>query len=785
MYASQTKRLCVREASSDDSRVNPASKSHTQQDNMTGNTYSNGNTNQSFKDGTPNDWIIISSYRTDLIEAIDEVEAEKSDHQNLEILLDVTNQITGSNDKKLSLITHPKFVKFIDLMKCEQSSLTLKSHLAYIFCSIAKSNEIAVLKLIDLSVHELIFSGLDSDDQTLVEACLRCLRAIVEWPMTHGIFYNQTEDNDSTLNNPSRNVKLIDKILSFASPNQSIQAQECVSDIMTLTCKGELEQKQLYDSNALQIIRNLFDSLSPRVIISAINWLTHLCYNNLEISQIVYNSSCNFMDELKRFMLDNHPEQLQFVSARCYTIIYKALPSQHDNSDPALVSHVLACLVRMVKADKHTILRTKATGCIAYLIEGNRKLQTTASICDRLIESLIKMLNYETDIMMNQRGQNYNNNSYQNNDEPDRTQFTYRLNMTNAPSYMGTNHVNVNDPNEKPDTNQEMKQAAFYALAALGSTDEIIRKKIFNNSPVIPHLVKNLSETNEKTLRAALTCLLSLSRSVQQLRTTVVDANIYSALKHLLQKTTGDLLVLVLANIINVSVEFSPGKQHFLDQNTIKTLCELTRSPDSSIRLHGMWILMNIVYQEKNSSLKLTIIKTLGMSVLAELLEKETNGDILMKTLGFLRNVLTPKTDIDTTMSIYGDQIIKSLIYIIESRDISRELQDQTLCVLANIADGSQKSKDFLMNSKILNYLSKVIGDDEAGSSRMTAILCITNLSYAKTDGCSNRQNELRKYKIDEKIMALLETSDPELSDKVRTAHHQFASVDRKKSNAD
>lgn len=58
------------------------------------------------------------------------------------------------------------------------------------------------------------------------------------------------------------------------------------------------------------------------------------------------------------------------------------------------------------------------------------------------------------------------------------------------------------------------------AFASLGANDEQIRKRIIETEPLMERVVECLDEPNPDIALAAVRCLHSLSRSVQQLRTT-------------------------------------------------------------------------------------------------------------------------------------------------------------------------------------------------------------------------------------------------------------------------
>lgn len=58
------------------------------------------------------------------------------------------------------------------------------------------------------------------------------------------------------------------------------------------------------------------------------------------------------------------------------------------------------------------------------------------------------------------------------------------------------------------------------AFASLGANDEQIRKRIIEQDSLMERVVAGLDDLNEQVALAAVRCLHSLSRSVQQLRTT-------------------------------------------------------------------------------------------------------------------------------------------------------------------------------------------------------------------------------------------------------------------------
>ncbi len=128
------------------------------------------------------------------------------------------------------------------------------------------------------------------------------------------------------------------------------------------------------------------------------------------------------------------------------------------------------------------------------------------------------------------------------------------------------------------------------------------------------HVVTGLTESGDHRVQlAAVRCLHSLSRSVQQLRTTfqvfgsvfpylanspfsslffVQDHSVWKPLMKLLQNADEDILAVASSTLCNLLLEFSPSKEPILESGAVELLCNLTRREDSALRLNGIWALM-------------------------------------------------------------------------------------------------------------------------------------------------------------------------------------------------
>ncbi|KAF0026952.1 hypothetical protein F2P81_021689 [Scophthalmus maximus] len=252
----------------------------------------------------------------------------------------------------------------------------------------------------------------------------------------------------------------------------------------------------------------------------------------------------------------------------------------------------------------------------------------------------------------------------------------------------------------------ELRQAAFKLYASLGSNDEDIRKKLLQNAP-------------------------------------------------------DEVLVMASSTLCNLLLEFSPSKEPILESGVIELLCSLTQSDSPALRVNGIWALMNMAFQA-DQKVKVEIVRCLGTEQLFRLLS-DPDANVLMKTLGLLRNLLSTRPHIDQIMSSHGKQIMQAVTLILEAEH-STEVKEQTLCILANIADGNT-AKDLIMtNDDTLQKIKYYMGHSNV-KLQLAATFCISNLIWNEEDGSQERQDKLREMGFVDILHKLTQASDANLSD--------------------
>jgi len=218
-------------------------------------------------------------------------------------------------------------------------------------------------------------------------------------------------------------------------------------------------------------------------------------------------------------------------------------------------------------------------------------------------------------------------------------------------------------------------------------------------------------------------------------------------------------------------LEFSPSKEPILDSGAIDLLCQLTHKYDPSLRLNGVWGLMNMAFQS-DQRIKVQIINALGADQIFRLLS-DSDINIVMKTLGLLRNEVALKSQIDHVMGLFGKHIMQAVVLILES-DNNADVKEQALCILANIADGDNAKSYIMANEDVLKKVTNYLMHTNT-KLQMAAVVCVYNLAYIEEPGAGERQARLREVGVHKILGQLLNTSDANLSEKAKAAHQQFA----------
>ncbi|KAG8559015.1 hypothetical protein GDO81_017216 [Engystomops pustulosus] len=468
------------------------------------------------------------------------------------------NAVIGNNKQKANLIVLGAVPRLLYLLQQETSSIELKTECAVVLGSLSMGTENNVKSLLDCHIIPALLQGLLSADIRFIEACLRCLRTIFTSPVTPvELLYT-----DATV---------IPHLMLLLS--RSLHSQEYICQIFAHCCKAPDHQTILFNHGVVQNIAHLLTSVSYKVRMQALKCFSVLAFDNPQVSMTLVNVLVDgellpqiFVKMLQR----DKPIEMQLTAAKCLTYMCRAGSIRTD--DNCIVLKTLPCLVRMCNKERLLEERVEGAETLAYLIEPDVELQRIASITDHLISMLADYFKYPssvsaiTDIKRHHETELSDTEDADSRGAIDESQCTAAF-LTFPLSQMTqqTQLVSAATSEEKLDHDlkhaHELRQAAFKLYASLGANDEDIRKKIIEAEHMMDRIVNGLSETSVKVRLAAVRCLHSLSRSVQQLRTSFQDHAVWKPLMKVLQNAPDDILVVASSTLCNLLLEFSPSKE--------------------------------------------------------------------------------------------------------------------------------------------------------------------------------------------------------------------------------
>uniref|UniRef100_A0A8C1VUN5 Armadillo repeat-containing protein 8 n=1 Tax=Cyprinus carpio TaxID=7962 RepID=A0A8C1VUN5_CYPCA len=548
---------------------------------------------------------------------------------------DMKNAVIGNNKQKANLIVLGAVPRLLYLLQQSSSSLELRTECAVVLGSLAMGTENNIKSLVDCHIIPALLQGLLCSDLIFIEACLRCLRTIFISPVTPV----QLLYTDPTV---------IPHIMSLLSRSQ--HTQEYITQIFAHCCKvahptctcghpsnhkmvaTPEHQMVLFNHGAIQNIAPLLISPSYKVRMQALKCFSVLAYENAQVSMTLVNVLVDgeqLSQVFARMMQRDKPIEMQLTAAKCLTYMCRAGAIRTD--DNCIILKTLPCLVRMCSKERLLEERVEGAETLAFLMEPDIELQRIASVTDHLVSMLADYFKYPSSVSA----------------ITDIKRLDHDL-----------KHAH------------ELRQAAFKLYASLGSNDEDIRKKITETENMMDRIVSGLSESSIKVRLAAVRCLHSLSRSVQQLRTSFHDHAVWKPLMN----APDEVLVMASSTLCNLLLEFSPSKEPILESGVIELLCSLTQSDSPALRVNGIWALMNMAFQA-DQKVKVEIVRALGTEQLFILLS-DPDTNVLMKTLGLLRNLLSTRPHIDQIMSSHGKQIMQAVTLILEGEH-SIEVKEQ------------------------------------------------------------------------------------------------------------
>ncbi|KAL7623833.1 hypothetical protein AAE478_005389 [Parahypoxylon ruwenzoriense] len=176
----------------------------------------------------------------------------------------------------------------------------------------------------------------------------------------------------------------------------------------------------------------------------------------------------------------------------------------------------------------------------------------------------------------------------------------------------------------------KVRESTLRAIGALATFKDEYRKAIVDQE-AIHFIVESLNQDPSKPISvtvAACYAVRMLSRSVNILRTALVDHTVSTPLFQLLRHHDVEVQVAATASICNLVMDFSPMRESLVEAGILRILCEHAHSHNASLRLNALWALKNLVHSA-SVDLKKRCVEELESGWLVRLICDDTEDDAL------------------------------------------------------------------------------------------------------------------------------------------------------------
>lgn len=256
---------------------------------------------------------------------------------------------------------------------------------------------------------------------------------------------------------------------------------ELSASIIARCCETNEQQNQFAQAGAVPLLTRMLFGNHPKSHVAALDALGSLARENRVLAKSLlegpnHSIESDLISLVTRLLHDANPS-MRLIAATALTNIYRTgVIPDHEND---IIVHVLPVLIKLFNETQPTI-QVNAPLVLAYLVSESEPMQKAAAESDA-VSKLATML-------------------------------------TNAAQFeLSSGSADSN--------NERIKESALLAIAAVCSLREECRKQVID-AKVLSAIVAAMEHKSVGVRAAACQCTRSLSRSVKNLRTSLVDAGI-------------------------------------------------------------------------------------------------------------------------------------------------------------------------------------------------------------------------------------------------------------------
>ncbi|BGP37142.1 hypothetical protein JCM10450v2_001048 [Rhodotorula kratochvilovae] len=326
-----------------------------------------------------------------------------------------------------------------------------------------------------------------------------------------------------------------------------------------------------------------------------------------------------------------------------------------------------------------------------------------------------------------------------------------------------------------------VREGLFLCVATIAALSEPHRRLVLDQY-LLSYILFGLSYPTVGVRAAACHCVRALSRSVNVLRTDLVEAHAEEQLVRLLREDENEVVkITAVAAVANLLLDFSPMRPVLVEAGCIPRMCQLiTKSSNPALQLNAMWAIKNATYQS-TAEFKRGVLSSLTWADLAALIAAPDPA-IAELALAILRN-LTCVTNNEAISGLGAHEMGEErLLGLLQDRIAvgvaaggragGESLVEQALYCLNNIATASESAQLAIASrTTLLRYIFSYL-DSRLLRLRVAALWVLHNLAFrsrpsafAPSPGGMRRPHEivdkLRAMGLDAKLRVL--ERDPEL----------------------
>ncbi|GAA5826292.1 hypothetical protein JCM11251_007244 [Rhodosporidiobolus azoricus] len=183
-----------------------------------------------------------------------------------------------------------------------------------------------------------------------------------------------------------------------------------------------------------------------------------------------------------------------------------------------------------------------------------------------------------------------------------------------------------------------VREGILLSIASLSALYEPYRRLVLDTS-LLPPILSSLRHPIVGVRAAGCHCIRALSRSVNILRTDLVEAHAEESLVRLLREDENEVVkITASAAVANLLLEFSPMRNVLVEAGCIPRMCSLAvKSSNPTLRLNALWAIRNATYQS-TADFKRSVLEHLTWESLASLISSPS-APLADQALGILRNI--------------------------------------------------------------------------------------------------------------------------------------------------